>query len=74
MTTTTYLVSGMTCGHCVSSVSEEIGKLKGVSGVEIDLVTGGESRVTVTSTANLPDAAVAAAVDEAGYDLVGTRP
>ena len=74
MTTTTYLVSGMTCGHCVSAVSEEIGKLKGVTGVEVDLVAGGESRVTVTSTADLPDAAVAAAVDEAGYDLTGARP
>ena len=48
-TTASYSVSGMTCGHCVSAVTEEIGKLDGVTGVEVDLVAGGESRVTVTS-------------------------
>ena len=42
MITTTYLVSGMTCGHCVSAVTEEIGKLDGVTGVEVDLVAGGD--------------------------------
>jgi copper chaperone CopZ len=73
MTTTTYLVSGMTCGHCVFAVTEEIGKLKGVIGVEVDLVAGGESRVSVTSTTELSAAALAAAVDEAGYQLVGAR-
>ena len=71
MITTPYLVSGMTCGHCVSAVTEEIGKLDGVTGVEVDLVTGGRSRVTVTSTAPLSLTAVRAAVDEAGYELVG---
>jgi len=70
-TTTTYLVSGMTCGHCVSAVAEEVGKLDGVSGVDVDLVPGGQSRVTVTSTTTLSASAVAEAVDEAGYDLVG---
>ena len=70
MTTTTYLVSGMTCGHCVSAVTEEIGKLEGVREVRIDLVAGGRSRVTVSSTTELPDGAVADAVDEAGYELV----
>ena len=73
-TTTTYLVSGMTCGHCVSAVAEEVGKLDGVSGVEVDLVPGGQSRLTVTSTTKLPASAVAEAVDEAGYDLVGGSP
>ncbi len=71
MATTTYLVSGMTCGHCVSAVSEEIGRVDGVTGVEVDLVPGGTSRVTVTSTAVLPAEAVAAAVEEAGYELAG---
>ena len=71
MITTPYLVSGMTCGHCVSAVTEEIGKLDGVTGVEVDLVTGGRSRVTVTSTAPLSLTGVRAAVDEAGYELVG---
>ncbi|MBL8999008.1 MAG: heavy-metal-associated domain-containing protein, partial [Gemmatimonadetes bacterium] len=43
MATTTYLVSGMTCGHCISAVTEEIDKLEGVTGVQIDLVAGGRS-------------------------------
>ena len=73
MITTPYLVSGMTCGHCVSAVTEEIGKLDGsVTGVEVDLVAGGQSRVTVTSTAPLSaDCGASTAVDEAGYELVG---
>jgi copper chaperone len=67
----TYLVSGMTCGHCVSAVTEEIGKLEGVTGVEVDLLAGGESGGTVSSTIGLSAAAVADAVQEAGYKLVG---
>jgi copper ion binding protein len=67
MTTTTYTVSGMTCGHCVSSVSSEIGKLSGVREVKVDLATGA---VTVDSENPLDDTAVAAAVDEAGYQVV----
>jgi copper chaperone CopZ len=67
MTTSTYQVKGMTCGHCVGAVSGEIGKLDGVTGVEVDLATG-----AVTSAAPLERAAVAAAVDEAGYELVGS--
>lgn len=67
MTTTTYTVSGMTCDHCVNSVSSEVGKLPGVSDVKIDL---GSGAVTVTSETPLDDAAVAAAVDEAGYQVV----
>jgi len=66
LTTTTYSVTGMTCGHCVSAVSTEIGTLAGVRGVAVDLPTGA---VTVTSTAPLGEADVAAAVDEAGYTL-----
>ena len=67
---TPYLVSGMTCGHCVSAVKEEIGRLDGVTAVEVDLVPGGHSRLTVISRAPLSHAAVREAVDEAGYDLV----
>lgn len=67
MTTTTYTVSGMTCGHCVNSVSSEVGKLAGVRDVKVDLATGA---VTVESEQPLDDAAVAAAVDEAGYQVV----
>lgn len=64
---TVYSVKGMTCGHCVSAVSTEIGKLDGVAGVEVDLATGA---VTVSSTTPLETAQVAAAVEEAGYELV----
>jgi copper chaperone len=67
MTTTTYTVSGMTCGHCVSAVSSEIGQLDGVTDVQVDLASGA---VTVTSEQPLDDAAVAASVDEAGYRVV----
>jgi len=65
-TTTTYTVRGMTCGHCVNAVSTEIAKLPTVSGVEVDLDSGA---VKVTSAAPLELAQVAAAVDEAGYEL-----
>ncbi|AXO32894.1 heavy-metal-associated domain-containing protein [Micromonospora chalcea] len=64
----TYQVSGMTCGHCVKSVSTELSALAGVTDVQVDLATG---RVTVTSQNPLDADAVRAAVDEAGYDLVG---
>ncbi|RBP67126.1 copper chaperone CopZ [Brevibacterium sanguinis] len=69
MTTTTITVTGMTCGHCVSSVKEELGALPGVTDVDVELVTGGDSPVTITSATALDDAAIRAAVDEAGYDL-----
>ncbi|WP_412542934.1 cation transporter [Longispora sp. K20-0274] len=67
MITSKYQVKGMTCGHCVGSVSSEIGNLAGVSDVAVDLPTG---EVTVTSAAELDVEAVRAAVDEAGYELV----
>ncbi|MEU4680228.1 copper ion binding protein [Micromonospora sp. NPDC023737] len=67
MVTTTYQVQGMTCGHCVSAVSAEVGAITGVSDVQVDLATG---RVTVTSESPLEANVVRAAVDEAGYDLV----
>lgn len=66
MTSTTYAVTGMTCEHCVHAVTEELTGLAGVSRVEIDLVPGGASQVTVTSENSLPSDAVAAALDEAG--------
>lgn len=69
MTTATYSVAGMTCGHCVSAVTEELSQLAGVSGVVVDLNAGGVSAVTVTSATPLPVDQVAAAVDEAGYVL-----
>jgi copper chaperone len=72
MTTTTYAVTGMTCEHCVHAVTEELSGLDGVSQVEVALVPGGESKVTVTSADALTEQAVAAALDEAGdYQLAG---
>lgn len=73
-TTTTYQVTGMTCGHCVSAVQDEVGSLPGVTDVAVDLVTDGPSTVRVTSDDVLEDAQVRAAVDEAGYQLVGRQP
>jgi copper chaperone len=67
---TTYQVTGMTCGHCVSSVTEELERVGGVTAVDVQLVKGGSSRVTVSSASALDDSAVAAAIDEAGYQLV----
>jgi copper chaperone len=65
---TEYQVVGMTCGHCVSAVTEELTRLPGVTDVAVDLPTGG---VTVTSEEPLALDAVRAAVDEAGYALAG---
>ncbi|WP_430331392.1 heavy-metal-associated domain-containing protein [Rhodococcus sp. ACT016] len=64
MSTAEYTVTGMTCGHCVGSVKEEVGAIAGVSDVAVDLQSG---RLTVTSAAPLPESTVAAAVEEAGY-------
>ncbi|WP_020577216.1 heavy-metal-associated domain-containing protein [Actinopolymorpha alba] len=70
-TTSTYTVSGMTCGHCVSAVTSELEALDGVTDVKIDLVAGGNSTVTVTSAAPLLIDNVTEAIDEAGdYALV----
>ena len=66
MNTETYTVTGMTCGHCATSVTEEISELAGVEHVDVVVETGA---VTVTSTAPLDPAAVRAAVEEAGYAL-----
>ena len=72
MTTTTYSVAGMTCGHCMSAVTEELTKLPGVTEVTIDLNVGGTSAVHVTSASTLDEAAVREAVDEAGYELAAS--
>jgi copper chaperone len=71
MTTQVFKVSGMTCGHCVASVTEEISEIAGVSKVTIELVPEGVSDVSVDSADVLDVEAVRAAVDEAGYELVG---
>jgi copper chaperone CopZ len=66
MTAATYAVTGMTCEHCVHAVTEELTRLDGVTVVNVELVPGGTSTVTVTSDAPLSEAAVSAALDEAG--------
>jgi|1185.fasta_scaffold679979_2 copper chaperone len=67
MAENTYTVQGMTCGHCVSSVTEEVSEVTGVRQVDVDLATG---RLTVVSD-DVPAADIRAAVEEAGYQLVG---
>jgi copper chaperone CopZ len=64
--TQTYNVTGMTCGHCVQAVTEELSRLPGVRDVRVDLNTG---VVTVESDGQVPLDEVRAAVDEAGYAL-----
>ena len=61
-----FQVVGMTCGHCVSAVQQEVGAIAGVTDVTVDLATGA---VTVTSDRPLTTDEVAAAIDEAGYEL-----
>lgn len=68
--TTELHVTGMTCGHCVGSVTTELSAIDGVTGVDVALVKGGVSTVTVQSAAPLAPDAVAAAIDEAGYALL----
>ncbi|WP_007023853.1 heavy-metal-associated domain-containing protein [Saccharomonospora iraqiensis] len=65
-TEATYTVTGMTCEHCVRSVTEEVGEVPGVTDVDVDLASG---RVTVRSRGEVDSGAVRAAVEEAGYEL-----
>ena len=65
--TSEFTVTGMTCGHCVASVTEEVKEIAGVTDVRVDLASGA---LQVTSDQPLPDTAVKAAVEEAGYQLV----
>jgi len=65
-TTTTIAVDGMTCGHCVSSVQSEVGKLDGVTDVSVDLSSG---QVTVVADTAPDPVALHAAVEEAGFEL-----
>lgn len=66
MATNTYTVTGMTCGHCVSSVRTEVARIPGVTDVRVDLSSG---QVTVTSEEPIDIETVRASVDEAGYEL-----
>ncbi len=68
MSTATYTVVGMTCGHCVSAVTEEVSQVPGVTAVDVDLASGG---LTVASDVPVEETAVRAAVEEAGYSVAG---
>jgi copper chaperone CopZ len=69
-TTSSYSVTGMTCGHCAAAVTSELQALDGVTDVRVDLVPDGASTVTVTSARTLEASVVAEALDEAGdYQL-----
>jgi copper ion binding protein len=68
MSTTSYTVVGMTCGHCVSAVTEEVSQVPGVTSVDVDLASGG---LTVTSDTPVDEDAVRTAVEEAGYEVAG---
>lgn len=67
MTTAIYTVAGMTCGHCVNSVTEEVGEVPGVDRVDVDLASGS---LKVTSVEPVAEAAIRTAVQDAGYRLV----
>lgn len=69
MTISKYKVNGMTCGHCVKSVTAEVSAISGVTSVAVDLASG---EVNVTSDQPLDEQKVAVAIDEAGYTLVGS--
>ena len=70
MSTQTFDVDGMTCGHCASAVTEELKAVAGVTDVKVDLVAGGTSAVTVEADHELTPAEVSAALEEAGnYSL-----
>ncbi|MGN8027424.1 heavy-metal-associated domain-containing protein, partial [Microbacterium sp. 22242] len=64
MTITEYRVTGMSCGHCEASVRREVGTIAGVQDIDVSAATG---KLVVTSAAEIDDAAVLAAVGEAGY-------
>ena len=72
MSTQSFTVTGMTCGHCAQAVTEELQAIDGVTDVSVELVAGGASTVTVVSERGVDDASVAGALDEAGdYRLLG---
>ncbi|MER5964884.1 heavy-metal-associated domain-containing protein [Streptomyces sp. NPDC002057] len=67
-TVTVYAVSGMTCGHCRTAITTSVSALDGVISVDVDIAGG---LVTVTTGGEPDDAAITAAVDDAGYELTG---
>ena len=73
MTTSTFKITGLTCGHCVNAVKEEVSELAGVESAEVDLVKGGESTLTIEADRALTKADITPAIEEAGesYAIVG---
>lgn len=69
MSTQIFYVSGMTCGHCVQAVTEEVQKINGVTSVDVVLNTDGASQVTISADVDLSDSDITAAIDEAGYEI-----
>lgn len=70
MSTTEIKINGMTCNHCVASVTEELQELPGITGVEVRLVAGGTSTATVTTAGgSVAPEDLQAAVEEAGYAI-----
>lgn len=67
------LVEGMTCGHCVASVTEEISAIEGVEGIDVELNVGGASKVSIASSTPIDTDRIRAAVEGAGYALTGDR-
>ena len=67
MSTADFTVTGMSCGHCENAVRDELGEVPGITGIEVSATDG---KLRVTSEAPVDDAAVIAAVDEAGYEAV----
>lgn len=67
MANQTFTVTGMTCGHCEASVREEVSELPGITGVEVDR---SRNFLSVTADGDIDNAAVIAAVEEAGYEAV----
>lgn len=68
-TTEDVLVEGMTCAHCVRSVTDELSAVDGVESVAVDLHANAISRVTISSSGPIDPASIRAAVEEAGYTL-----
>ena len=69
MSETNIKVAGMTCGHCVNAVTEELSKISGVTGVNIELNTDGPTPVNIVADIDISDADITAAVEEAGYTI-----
>ena len=69
MTTTTFLIPGMTCGHCKGAVTDELSKISGVTNVDVDLDS---KKVTIESEAEVEWQVIVVAVDEAGFEAVAS--